>query len=215
MQHRNSLLSALSAALLIATAAHAAKVDMKDPRRAVGREDDVRVDAELTQETIGSPAKVGVTYQIQNLTQSAIAIADKVSEASYDPETRTITVAFGAEVPNGATMPRLVVIAAGETKTFQGGGTVAIAAPSIRTSQTPIPRFVQIKVTVLRDLQPFAALIEQQNKRAAAPPLSDEAFDRWVNSVGSVFLNPIPVRYENRPAAGTVDAQQSSPGGGF
>src|SRR5215212_7819657 len=109
MRQRTTFISALSAALLITTAAHAAKVDMKDPRRAVGREDDVRVDAELAQDTVASPAKVGVTYQIQNLTQSAIAIADKISEASYDADTQTITVAFGAEVPDGATMPHLVI----------------------------------------------------------------------------------------------------------
>ncbi len=216
MQHRNSTLSAFSAAVLIAAAAHAAKVDMNDPRRAVGREDDVRVDAELAHETVGSPAKVGVTYQIQNLTQSAIALADKVCDASYDMETQTITVSFGAEVPNGTTMPHLVVIAPGETKTFRGGGTVAVATPSIRTSWSPVPRFVQIRVTVLRDLKPFAALIEQQNKTASAPPLNNDVFERWVNSVGTVFLNPIPVRYDRRPAPGSIDAESSSPaGGGF
>ena len=214
MQHRNALLT-LSAALLITTAVDAANVDMKDPRRAVGREDDVRVDAELTQDTVASPAKVGVTYQIQNLTQSAIAIADKISEASYDADTQTITVAFGAEVPDGATMPHLAVIKAGETRTFRGGGSVPIVTANVRSPWAPVPRYVQIKVTLLRNLQPFAALIDQQNKTAAAPALNNDAFDRWVNSVGSVFLNPIPVRYQGKAPGMGVDVEQSAPGGGM
>jgi hypothetical protein len=75
---------------------------------------------------------------------------------------------------------------------------------------------VQIKVTVLRDLQPFAALIAQQNKSATPPPLSNESFDRWVNSVASVFLNPLPVRWEGRTRNESgIDAEQSAPGGGF
>ncbi len=201
--------------LLIATAAEAAKVDMRDPRRAVGREDDVRVDAELAQDSVSSHATLGVTYQIQNLTQTSIAFADKTSEASYDPETQTITVAFGAEVPNGENMPHLVVIAAGEKKTFRGAGSVTIVTPSMRSPWMPIPRFVQIKVTVLRDVKPFAALIEQQNKSAMPPPLSNESFDHWVAAVGSVFLNPIPVRWEGKGRESGVDAEQSSPGGGL
>src|SRR5688572_24889740 len=141
--------------IAVATAAEAAKVNMRDPRRAVGREDDVRVDAELAQDSVSSHSTLGVTYQIQNLTEAPIAFADKTSEASYDPETQTITVAFGAEVPEDETMPHMVIIAPGEKKTFRGSGTVTIATPSVRTPWLPIPRFVQIKVTVLRDVKPF------------------------------------------------------------
>ena len=120
------------------------------------------------------------------------------------------------EVPDGATMPHLVVIPSGEKKTFRGGGTVAVQMPSARSPFTRIPRFVQIKVTVLRNLEPFGALIEQQNKTAAAPALNNDAFDHWVDSVASVLLNPIPVRWEARPRNGTgVDASQSSPGPEF
>lgn len=204
------------AVLLTTTAVQAAKVDMRDPRRAVGREDDVRVDAELVQDSVSTHAKVGVVYQIQNLTASPIAIADKISDATYDAETQTITISFGAEVPDGATMPHLVVIPAGEKKTFRGVGAVNIQMPSVRSPFVPVPHFVQIKVTILRDLQPFAPLIEQQNKSAAAPTLSNEAFDRWVDSVASVFLNVIPVRWEGKTRnENGVDAEQSHPGAGF
>lgn len=201
--------------IAVATVAEAAKVNMRDPRRAVGREDDVRVDAELAQDSVSSHATLGVTYQIENLTQSPIAFADKRSEASYDPDTETITVAFGAEVPDGQTMPHLVVIAPGEKKTFRGAGSVTIVTPNVRTPWLPVPRFVQIKVTVLRDMKPFTALIDQQNRTAGAPPLDNQSFDRWVNAVGSVFLNPIPVRWDGKTRGGGVDAESSSPGDGF
>ena len=185
---------------------------MRDPRRAVGRENDVRVDAEIAQDSVSTHSNIGVVYQIQNLTQAPIALADKISDATYDADTQTITVSFGAEVPDSATMPHLVVIPAGEKRTFRGCGSLNIATPAIRSPWAPLPRFVQVKVTVLRDLTPFAALIEQQNKSAAAPPLNNESFDHWVNSVESVFLNPIPVRFDGtkRDDSG-MDAKQSSP----
>src|SRR5438874_8189966 len=102
---------ALGALLIAAATVQAAKVDMRDPRRAVGREDDVRVDAEIAQDSVSTHSKIGVVYQVQNLTQAPIALADKISDATYDADTQTITVSFGAEVPDGATMPHLVVIA--------------------------------------------------------------------------------------------------------
>jgi len=201
--------------IAVVTAAQAAKVDMRDPRRAVGREDDIRVDAELAQDSVSSHSTLAVTYQIQNLTEAPIAFADKRSEASYDADTQTITVSFGAEVPDGETMPHLVIIGPGEKKTFRGSGTVTIMTPNVRTPWLAVPRFVQVKVTVLRDLKPFTALIEQQNKTAAAPPLDNQSFDHWVNAVGSVFLNPIPVRWDGKSRGSGIDAEQSSPGGGL
>src|SRR4051794_6561165 len=89
--------------LLTAVAAGAAKVDMADPRRAVGREDDIRIDAELAQDAVSANTKLGVVYQVQNLTNAPIAIADRICDAAYDPETQTITLSLGAEVPDGAT----------------------------------------------------------------------------------------------------------------
>ena len=81
-------------------------------------------------------------------------------------------------------------------------------------ASAPVPHFVQIKVTVLRDVTPFVALIDQQNKTATPPALSNEAFDRWVDNVSSVYLNIIPVRWDGKTRnSGTVDAEQSTPGG--
>ena len=78
--------------LLTSAAAHAAHVDFKDPRRALGREDDIKVDAEMIQETLSPGSTICITYQVENLTPSPIAIADKVMAASFDPDSQTVTL---------------------------------------------------------------------------------------------------------------------------
>lgn len=170
----------------------AAKVDFNDPRRALGREDDVRVDAEIAQEWVSSNSPLVVTYQVENLSKTSIAIADKQVDVSFDSDSRTVTFAIGAEVPTGTNMPRLVVVKPGEKKTFTAMGAIHIAVPNVRFA--PVPQSVQIKVNLLKDLTPFASLIAKQTA-TTTPPLPNDLFDQWVNSVDSVFLNPIPVRW--------------------
>src|SRR2546423_687910 len=99
---------AVAAVVLTAAEARAAGVNFKDPRRALGREDDIRVDAQLAQDTVSSNSPIGVTYQIQNLSASPIAIADRVCDSSFDSDTQTITITIGAEIPEGTAMPHLV-----------------------------------------------------------------------------------------------------------
>jgi len=211
MRSSKQYLTAVSL-VLIATAVSAAHIDLRDPRRALGREDDVRVDASLTQENINASSPLNVTYQIQNLSPAAIAFADKVSEASWDAESQTITLSLGAEIPPGPSMPRLVVIQPGEKRVFCGGAMVSVAIPPARTPWTRVPRFVQIKVNILRNLTPFADLIARQSQSGAAPALPNDMFDRWVDSNDAVYLNPIPVRWSaDRPR---MTAENNS-GGSF
>jgi hypothetical protein len=78
------------------------------------------------------------------------------------------------------------------------------------------PRYVQVKVTILRDLTPFAALIENQSNVRAAQ-LSDDLFTRWMESSDSIYLNAVPVGWSPRDG-GSVDASQRGGrvrGGGF
>src|SRR6266498_1318412 len=153
---------AVSLSLLTAAAASAARVDMKDPRRALGREDNIRVDAQLLQDAISTSTPLSVTYQIENLTGVAIGVADKVVDVSFDPDTATVTFSIGAEVPTGKNMPHVVTIVPGEKRVLTAGGTLHVAVPHQRTPWTAVPRYVQIKVNVLKDVTPFAALLEQQ-----------------------------------------------------
>lgn len=201
--------------LLHAAAATADSIDMDDPRRTVGREDDVRVDAQLVQDTISPGTPIGVAYQIENLSSTPVALADKVTDATYDADSRTITVAIGSEVPHDGHMPHLVTIAPGEKKVFRTGVTPALAATVARSPLTA-PRFVQVKVSILRDLVPFAKLIAAQSQRQqmrTAQPLSDELFDKWFESNDTIFLNAVPVRFSTRRSAVFAAADQR--GGGM
>ncbi|HEX7154773.1 MAG TPA: hypothetical protein VF618_25035 [Thermoanaerobaculia bacterium] len=195
----SNLFLATTTTFLIAAAAQAASVNMEDPRRALGREDDVRVDAQIFQETVSSGTPITITYQIHNLTQQPVAIAAKTAAASYDADTQTITVAIGSEVPADGQMPQLVTIAPGEKKTMQVAATPNFVLPRMRTPFVAAPRYVQLKVNILRNLEPFATLIEQQgkspNQRVA---LSDDQFDHWLESNDAIFLNAIPVHWQPR-----------------
>lgn len=209
-----SIRVAVSLAVLVtATITEAAGVDFKDPRRALGREDDIKIDAQLFQETISAGAPISVTWQIENLSTVTIAVADKVADASFDPETQTITLNIGAEIPP-ATLPHLVTIAPGRTHAFTSGAIPHVVVPRARTPWAVEPRFVQIRVNVLRDVKPFAALIEQQAHAAAAPPVPDAMFNTWIDSVSSVTLNTLPVRWTNQKPGAGVEADQRSAGGG-
>lgn len=209
------LFSAASVSLLIAAAAQAARVDMNDPRRALGREDNIRVDAELLQDSLSPTSSLSVNYQVQNLTNQIIGIADRISDVSYDPETATVTFSIGAEVPTGKSMPHVVTVAPGETRVLSAGGALHVAVPRQQTPWSVVPRYVQIKVNVLRDVAPFAALLAQQAKSAAAPALPNDLFDKWVDVNDAVLLNSIPVRWNARDAHPSVDAAERTPGGGY
>ncbi len=208
MRSSKTLFSVVACSLIGAATATAARVDFKDPRRALGREGDVRVDAELIQDTVSPSSPVNVTYQIENLSATTIAVADKVCDVSFDIDSRTVTLSIGAEVPPGANMPHLVTIHPGEKRVLSGGAMLHINVPMMRTPWTAVPRYVQIRVTILRDVTPFVKLIEQQNKTALPVPLPNDVFDRWVENSDSVLLNSIPVywKYENR--RGTAESNQ-------
>jgi hypothetical protein len=196
MSTRTSLLSCLAILTLsVAAAAPAETIDMNDPRRAVGRETDVRVDAQLLDEFVSPHSAIRVKYQIANFSPQTIALADKVCDASYDSDSRTITISIGSEVPMNGEMPRLVIIRSGETKTFTAGARPAMNATVSDTPFSSVPRFVQIRVNVLRDIAPFLALIEQQGRGRAPITLSDKQFDQWLDSKESIGLNAMPVRY--------------------
>jgi len=195
--------------LLVSSTARAAGVDFKDPRRALGREDDIKVDAQMLQETLSPGSPISVTYQVENLTAAPIAIADKVADATFDADSQTITFTIGAEIPQGTAMPHLTMIAPGQTRAFRIGASAQVLVPNAKSPWAHAPRFVQITVNVLRDLKPFANLIAQQQKSAAAPPLPNELFDTWVASVSSVELNVLPVRWTNERPSATAEMTRS------
>jgi hypothetical protein len=209
MKSSGRIAVAVAVFLLVSSTLHAAGVDFKDPRRALGREDDIRVDAQMLQETLSPGSPISVTYQVENLTSAPIAIADKIADATFDADSQTITVSIGAEIPAGRAMPHLTVIAAGQTHAFRIGASTQVLIPNAKSPWAHVPRFVQITVNVLRDLKPFANLIAQQAQSAAAPPLPNELFDTWVASVSSVELNILPVRWSNERHGAAAEMARS------
>lgn len=187
----------VAVSMIGASVALAARIDMADPRRALGREGDIRVDAELAQDVLSPNSPLTVTYQIQNFSAAAVAIADKITDTDFDLDSLTVTLSVGAEIPPGPQMPHLVTINPGEKRVLTSGALLHVAVPSVRTRWSPVPRFVQVKVTILRDVNPFAKLIDQQNRSAAAVALPNNMFDRWVEGSDSIFLNAIPVYWKN------------------
>jgi hypothetical protein len=204
----------LFAALLHAASALAGGIDMDDPRRVVGREDDIRVDAQLVQDTVSPGSAIGVTWQIQNFTASAVAVADKLSAATYDSDSRTITFAIGAEVPQDGRMPHVTTIAPGEKKVFRTGATPALNAAELQAARGG-SHYVQVKVTVLRDLAPFSSLIAQQTDARDQHMLSDELFEKWFESNDTILLNSVPVRFSPRGRGNFVSADRKDASGGW
>jgi hypothetical protein len=211
MKSSKPFLTAIAMILTGASVVAAAHVDFNDPRRALGREGDIRVDAELAQDALSRNAPLTVTYQIQNLSKATIAIADKIADTDFDLESLTVTLSIGAEIPPGTQMPHLVTINPGEKRVLTSGALLHVAVPSVRTRWTAVPRFVQVKVTVLKDVAAFATLIEQQTKSGGPVTLPNNMFDRWIEASDSILLNTIPVYWKGDSIRGT--AESSRPGG--
>lgn len=179
-------------AFLCVQMSHAAGVNMRDERRAVGTDEGIRIDAQLTTDSVTPHVPIGVTYQVHNLTPRTIGIVEKRCEASYDAETNTITLTIGAEIPAGGLMPHLATIKPGATRLFGAGA--SFSGPAV-------PRFVQVRVNVLRDTRDFEPIAEHGK-------LTDTQFDRWIDTNQAIDLNSIPVRYQPMVLPHTADASQ-------
>lgn len=187
----------------------AAGIDMKDPHRALAREGDIRIDAQLVRPEVAPGATIAVTYQVQNLSNAPIAIAARRAEATYDKETRTITFAIGAEVPSDGNMPEMTTIEPGKTKLLRAAAVPMLAASVRSADRGAFPRYVQVKVTVMRELTPFETLIRSQAAgRQTTVRLSDELFERWFEANDTIFLNTIPVQWSPGAAASDVERRR-------
>jgi hypothetical protein len=204
----------MTVALMLAGAAvaNAASVDKDDPYRAVGRENDVRVDAQLLSDVVSPGDPIALTYEVHNFTAQPVAIAEKLCTASYDSESRTITVSVGSEIPPDGHLPKMTTIAPGETRAFTTAARLHAAMPSVASRLAALPRDLQVKISVLRNLAPFRDLLsrQQETKAPAALPLSDVQFDEWLEGNDTIFLNTLPIRYEAGRRGGIDAARQNA-----
>jgi len=193
-------------ALLFVAACSTNTVDMSEPRRVVGTESSVRIDAQITDEVRpGSP--VAITYQITNQRTSPIAVADILPDTTWDDETRTLTVGIGSEVPGEATLPRLIPIAPGETKSFTTTARINRIIPSGSADPRVVARtLLRLKVNFLGDTAPFAELIDIPEKMIVDSKRADELFSVWLERNEVVYTNAVPVK---------ISATRASPESGI
>jgi hypothetical protein len=188
----------LALLVLLLAACVSAPVDMDEPRRIVGTENSVRVDAQVIGDEIQPGSKVRVTYEITNMRSTPIAIAELVPATSYDQETNTFTVDIGSEVPGKELLPRLIEIAPGATQTFRIIANIQpIMPPRSLATELP-PAGFRLKINFLGDTKPFRALIGIPERAVADSALADALFPVWLEQNEIVYTNSVPMKWGTR-----------------
>jgi hypothetical protein len=186
-----------SALVLLLIGCASTPVDMNEPRRIVGTENAVRVDAQVTGEEARPGQQVPVTYEITNQRSTPIAVADLIPQTTYDAETRTFTVTIGSEVPGQSSLPRLIEIAPGEKRAFSIAPRLAYVAPERGADplSPPPPANFRLMVNFLGKVAPFQRLVGIKETAVIDPKLADELFPLWVERNEVVFTNSVPMRW--------------------
>lgn len=187
-----------TALLLLAFAAACSStkpVDLTEPRRVVGTENDVRVDAEVFGDTLSPNVNIPVKYDITNNRPTTILVADLNLLASYDPETLMVTVDVGSEIPGEQFLPRLIAIPSGAKKSFKGAAHVSIISNPTTTPFVARPNKLRIRVNFLGDPKPFEKLVDIPEKAVHDPELANALFTKWVEGNETVVTNTLPMRW--------------------
>lgn len=200
---------ALCAAVFLAACASTSTptVDLDDSFRVLGRENDVRIDAQLFTREIGPSSPVGLVYEVKNFSSEPILFAPIDPSVEYHPDSRTITVGLGAEIPVAEALPAMVAIRPGESRSFTTGAAVTMPVARGLTGLEQ-PRFIQVRVNYLRGTERIDDLVE-----AETPQLSEGLFRSWVDHIAAVVTNALPIRWgaSRRGAAPLVDASSQFP----
>jgi hypothetical protein len=180
-------------------------INMKEPRRMVGTENNVRVDAELYSEDMIQGGSIAIKYEVTNQRATPILIADLIAQSSYDPDTRTVTIDIGSEIPGEELLPRLISIPSGERRAFHTGAHISIAMPP-NSPWIPKPRALQLRVNFLGDPAPFVKLVDIPERSVRDKKLADELFPKWVERNETVTTNALPMRWQGPRTGGIEDA---------
>lgn len=201
------LLFSLSMLVFVACAS-APAVDMTEPKRVLGRENDVRIDAQIYgDDVLTNSSHVKIVYEVENLRPESILIADLVPDPTFDEETQTITLALGSEVPGNQFVPRLIEIKPGERKSFTAATRIHIVtSPSAPRARHP--RFLRLRLNFLNDVEPFAQLVGIPERTVADAALADALFPKWVESNEVIYTNDIPITWRAAAATDFLDSSR-------
>ncbi|HUP63764.1 MAG TPA: hypothetical protein VM557_00585 [Thermoanaerobaculia bacterium] len=198
---------AVSLLLLSIGCASSGGVDLNEPRRVLGRESDVRIDAQIFQKKVGTGTSVRLTWEIENLRSQPIAVADMLPSVSYDELERTLVVQLGSEVPGNNLVPRLIRIESGEKRAFNGAAKINLHLP-LPGPMTQYPRLMQVRVSFLSPVGPFEELIGIPETSVADPALADRLFPQWLEANETIRTNSIPIDWMGLAPASPNDASR-------
>ncbi|MHB0970687.1 MAG: hypothetical protein ACYC7A_17085 [Thermoanaerobaculia bacterium] len=195
------LLVAATLTLIAVACSSAPLPSTADSYRVLGREDDVRIDAKLFTGAVGPNALIRVDYEIENFRNAPIAIANLSGDASYDVDSRTITVSVGSEIPTDQSVTKLVTIPAGTRKSLSTGARVNVALPLLGP-QTPRPRYLRLRVNYLGNAEPFDALLPP----SPAAKVDADVFPVWIENNQAVMTSAVPIVWGNAGPGALADA---------
>jgi hypothetical protein len=197
---KNSIIGlALIALGLLAGCATAPPVDMSEPTRLLGQDGGVRINAQLFIQSVSLHTPIPVTYEIENLRDKPIAIADIVPETTFDRDSQTLTITLGSEVPGNEFLPKLVVIDAGSKKSFTTKGKVEFLMTDARSA---LPRYIRMKLNFLGEVAPFSSLVDIPEKAIHDPKLASEMFPKWIEANETVITNSVPIHWTGSDTMG-------------
>lgn len=171
------------------------KVHMDEPRRLVGTENDVRVDAEIIGDHLTAGVAVPITYVITNQRSTPILIADLLPNTTWDEETGIVTIDIGTEIPGEQLLPRLISIESGEKKSLTAKATLNVMLSKHQTPNSIVPQALRIRINFLGETKPFEKLINIPEKAVHDPQYANEIFTKWVEANETVVTNAIPVQW--------------------
>ena len=185
-------------------------INMKEPRRMVGTENDVRIDAEIYGDEMGQGSNIAIKYDITNQRAQPILVADLIPQANYDPDTRTVTVDIGSEIPGEEFLPRLISIPSGARRSFTTGARVNIIV-SLQSPWTPRPNALQLRVNFLGQAGPFMKLIDIPERAVRDKQLAAELFPKWVEGNETVTTSSLPMRWVTSPHPAILNDPTGAP----
>jgi hypothetical protein len=164
--------------------------DNPKSERVLGRDDDVRVEAEILADSIKPGALVRVRCTVENFRSEPIQIASVNSQSSYDADSRVVTVNVGSELPIDAKADMITV---GPNEKHSFNVDVPLRLPTIAT-RSRAQSTVRVKLHFL------------DRPRAVLAKLFDDPFDQWLEAKKTVVTNAIRVSDSRSPATPLIDA---------